>query len=702
MADDIKFVIGVDDRDLIKAQKEQLKFQRNLITVEKAFRKGDISAKRYNSELAKQAKQLQTLGGSYNKANSEVRKYAYSLRQANDAQLDQAKAMAFAGKKINRMGVGLQQAGYQIGDFAVQIQGGTNAAVALGQQGSQLLGIFGPAGAIAGAGLAIATAFIAPLLKARDTVKEVKEELKELGGQLELLQSGAADAATLVLNTQIAEVQGKIFEMQNKTVDLSYADKDLKKQILDAVKRSKSAEDEKLKVLQLQLVELNLKKDAIRINKDLTGSEANEQQNLHDSEKRRNRERIAEQEAYEALVKKTRRTMGQVSAEATTLSQEVLDTTTRLGGSVEEAVKLQKALDSGKNEASQLSGVDINKAISPAVKSAMELARQLGISFRLAAAMSGAIVRGSDPEALDSRSERYDPAVARAARFKELQESGDLYKDFPKAKGGTSTGGGSKKSPAEELKEYLGNLKDQSELERKLVGLSGEKRNTEEAVIKARQKYDEVFTAAQEAELRGTLALIAADKERQRVFEEAEQQRQQLVSSIESTLEDGFMSMIDGTKSVKDAFRDMARDIIRELYRVLVVKKLVASISGFFGFADGGAFSGGSQIQAYADGGVVGGPTFFPMSGGKTGLMGEAGPEAIMPLKRGANGKLGVQAEGSSGGDINIVQNFSFAANGDDSVKKLIAQAAPQIANLTQKQIMDSRRRGGSMKAAFG
>jgi len=162
------------------------------------------------------------------------------------------------------------------------------------------------------------------------------------------------------------------------------------------------------------------------------------------------------------------------------------------------------------------------------------------------------------------------------------------------------------------------------------------------------------------------------------------------------------MSMIDGTKSVKDAFRDMARDIIRELYRVLVVKKLVASVSSFFGFADGGAFSGGSQIQAYADGGVVGGPTFFPMAGNKTGLMGEAGPEAIMPLKRGANGKLGVQAEGGGGDVINISQSFNFQANGDDSVKKLIAQAAPQIANMTQKQIMDSRRRGGSMKAAFG
>jgi hypothetical protein len=263
-------------------------------------------------------------------------------------------------------------------------------------------------------------------------------------------------------------------------------------------------------------------------------------------------------------------------------------------------------------------------------------------------------------------------------------------------------GGGSKKSSAEGLREYLEGLKQQSDVEGKLVGLFGEKRDIQEAVLKAQQKYEKAFGPAQEAELRGTLALIAADKERQRVFEEAEQQRKQLVGFMESTLEGGFMAMVDGTKSVKDAFRDMARDIIKELYRVLVVKRLVGAISNFKLFADGGAFSGGSQIQAYADGGVVGGPTYFPMAGGKTGLMGEAGPEAIMPLKRGSNGKLGVQMEGSSQGNVVIHQSFNFQANGDDSVKKLIAQAAPQIANMTQKQIMDSRRRGGSMKAAFG
>ena len=90
------------------------------------------------------------------------------------------------------------------------------------------------------------------------------------------------------------------------------------------------------------------------------------------------------------------------------------------------------------------------------------------------------------------------------------------------------------------------------------------------------------------------------------------------------------------------------------------------------------------------------------MAGGKAGLMGEAGPEAIMPLKRGANGKLGVQMEGGSQGNVVVNQSFNFSANGDDSVKKLIAQAAPKIAQMTKSSLLDDRRRGGSTKAAFG
>jgi hypothetical protein len=57
---------------------------------------------------------------------------------------------------------------------------------------------------------------------------------------------------------------------------------------------------------------------------------------------------------------------------------------------------------------------------------------------------------------------------------------------------------------------------------------------------------------------------------------------------------------------------------------------------------------------------------------------------------------------GNGGGAVTVVQNFNFSANGDDSVKRIIAQAAPQIAQMTKKSIIDDRRRGGQMKATFG
>ena len=231
----------------------------------------------------------------------------------------------------------------------------------------------------------------------------------------------------------------------------------------------------------------------------------------------------------------------------------------------------------------------------------------------------------------------------------------------------------------------------------------------QDALGKSSEKYSK-------DKLKAIVAEEIALKKLEEFAAEAVAKQEALSKSIESSIENGFMKMIDGTTSVKDAFKSMAADIIKELYRVLVVQEMVAAAKlamdargGFlkmaasFFMADGGAFSGGSQMKAYADGGVVGGPTTFGMSGGKTGLMGEAGPEAIMPLKRGANGKLGVQVEGGGGGDvININQSFNFQANGDDSVKKLIAQAAPKIADMAKASVIESRRRGGSTKAAFG
>jgi hypothetical protein len=76
---------------------------------------------------------------------------------------------------------GLQQVGYQVGDFAVQVQSGTNAMVALGQQGSQLLGILGPFGALAGAALAIATAVGMASTSTKELSFDFKRFTKDMG-----------------------------------------------------------------------------------------------------------------------------------------------------------------------------------------------------------------------------------------------------------------------------------------------------------------------------------------------------------------------------------------------------------------------------------------------------------------------------------------------------------------------------------------
>ncbi|WP_246692034.1 hypothetical protein [Methylobacterium sp. WL1] len=75
------------------------------------------------------------------------------------------------------------------------------------------------------------------------------------------------------------------------------------------------------------------------------------------------------------------------------------------------------------------------------------------------------------------------------------------------------------------------------------------------------------------------------------------------------------------------------------------------------GFARGGVFQGG-QVQPFAAGGVVAAPTYFPMANG-TGLMGEAGPEAILSLNRGPDGRLGVAAGGGAARPVSVTVNIA-------------------------------------------
>ena len=97
-------------------------------------------------------------------------------------------------------------------------------------------------------------------------------------------------------------------------------------------------------------------------------------------------------------------------------------------------------------------------------------------------------------------------------------------------------------------------------------------------------------------------------------------------------------------------------------------------------------------MTAFARGGIVDRPTIFPMARG-AGLMGEAGPEAIMPLKRTSDGSLGVRAEGGG----TVINNFHINAVDARSFADLVRTNKALFESITVENIM----RNGAIRGAI-
>lgn len=118
--------------------------------------------------------------------------------------------------------------------------------------------------------------------------------------------------------------------------------------------------------------------------------------------------------------------------------------------------------------------------------------------------------------------------------------------------------------------------------------------------------------------------------------------------------------ILDGVK-LSDALSSVRESMVQTAYNAAIrpitngLGNAVASsvggiVESILPFANGAPFSQG-RVMPFASGGVVSSTTAFGMRG-SLGVMGEAGPEAIMPLARGADGKLGVRSAGASGASI--------------------------------------------------
>lgn len=201
-----------------------------------------------------------------------------------------------------------------------------------------------------------------------------------------------------------------------------------------------------------------------------------------------------------------------------------------------------------------------------------------------------------------------------------------------------------------------------------------------------------------------------------RNIEEARGEFEKIGLNMDSVANGFANTFVDGLETGKFAFKDFLADLARQMVKSAIVKLLTNLFASYFGggtavggnptvdaafgfkpAAMGAAFSG--PITPFAKGGIVGTPTKFFAAGG-VGLMGEAGPEAIMPLKRGSDGKLGVAAQMSGGGSQYVINNYVTVEGGDDpnATAEATTKALNELMDRKIKQVLaDQRRPGNSM-----
>ena len=152
-----------------------------------------------------------------------------------------------------------------------------------------------------------------------------------------------------------------------------------------------------------------------------------------------------------------------------------------------------------------------------------------------------------------------------------------------------------------------------------------------------------------------------------------------------STLTSAFEGVAFKGKGLGDVLKSLALSLSQSVLKSALapleqgIGSFVSSALKGVAFARGGVIQNGATVP-FANGGVITSPISFPMSGGRTGLAGEAGAEAIMPLARGPDGRLGVVSRGGGGPGITI----NIQASDVESFRRSESQIAAMIARAAQ------------------
>jgi len=620
--------------------------------------------------------------------------------QKQNAALHQTK------NKMNGSNMAVQQLGYQFGDFAVQVQGGTSAFVAFSQQASQLVGILpmvaGPLGLTVGAavGLSAALGILIPIGSAaarmffemRDSSKEAADKVKDFEDRLksarnevismkealDLLNSGYENQTIKTFADQVetaekklAAARAKIDEAiaeglktakaQSEAYDSAFTPEML--EALASVLRANAAPGLRQAVTNAQL-ELAAAKELLRQEKE------RERNASVINQLAKARAIIQEQEAdaekeYQDRLARTRVIMGQMEAErkaaakaeaeedrlanietlakaerelfkanaAYEKNQKELDAAGDLA-IIENQANRELELSRANDEYERLSDAERQKRLDELNDKIQEMAERLAIPF--AAALD--LIRQAKKEAeigLD--------AFGGAGSFK--------YSGSSKFDGEAAfEANARRKAELKDINDVIAALREQTDQETKLLGLTGERRTEEETFYQLVQENAKADIKASKDKLRAIAKEIAAQKKANAAFEK--------LIDITDELSDAFGDYVaSGLKDFKgftDTIKSMFKKLLSDMAAMAIKNKILIPIATGMG-AGMGMSTAANAMGQYATGGAQAGTIGATLATGASNF----GSAALHTITGGTAGSV---AAGSTMATIGAAAPYILAA----------------------------------------
>lgn len=601
--------------------------------------------------------------------------FAKSNRRVTDGLTRKGKQLQENVGNYRNVGFAAQNAAFQVGDFFTQVAGGTAPTRALAQQLPQLLGGLGLFGALAGAAAAALVPLAGNLLSAGGAGETAEKAVQSLGASMEEYQRYIQVAAmtTSELTAKFGEFAGQVRAFSEYMAGVALAET---LGGLQATVTAVKGELTSVTELAATMAMLQSRLDETRVaeTQGLAGLEdvMLAQEALAVVEEQANSAAAAMGLTVDQAVKfaaaidavgqaKSMEEIALASGEALAILQAMVPIGYELPAPLREAAaaleEMQRRAAEANVDLSEMPG--ILSAVVGAAESAASAVGAIGGAaegaYGAVAALATKLWEAAQAKAAAALAVENDTGgmAAQYAQYGQgrvigerlSRESGSLYGGqsvLPPARGGRAGGGaGGGSDIAAEAKRIYDETRTAAEKYRVEEARLGE-------LLRANAITQDTYGRAIEG---------LKDK-----YKETGNSLQEFQDAFRSGFSDMISGVIDGSMKAEDAVRKMVTRLASMLIESQIFSllgKLMPNVFGAGGFlpltksAMGNVVQGG-RMQAFAAGGVVNGPTMFPMRGG-TGLMGEAGPEAIMPLTR-VNGKLGVQASGGSGGPRTVVQ----------------------------------------------